>query len=228
MTSLSRLLFAFLSIEAGDFEGAIRHCDEARRVYDERADIMLNCGERTARGRAYAGIGEFAHAKRCFTEVTGRIEVEGILSDSYFVPVLHLGLAECRLAQGDLFPARQHALRLCTVAQRPPENTYLAHGHRLLAEIAMVKDAVEEADEEIAQALDIVTADEVPLAAWRSHAAAATLCDRQGRSSKANTHRSRAADLIDAIAASLEPADPLRRSLCGRYAWRTADSPAEV
>jgi tetratricopeptide (TPR) repeat protein len=207
---------ALLSAEAGDFAGGLRQCDEAHALYAEPSDITVYGAERTLRGRVYVGLGRFAEAMRCFAEVTQRIEGEAVLMDSYMLPALHLGLSECWLAQGDPSRAREEARRLCEVAERPPERTYLAHGHRLLAEVAMAEQAWDAANGEINKALEIVNAAEVPLAAWRVHATAAGLLDRQGRSSEATRHRREATEVIDAIAGSLEPTDPWRLSLCAR------------
>src|SRR5262249_56751468 len=90
-----------------------------------------------------------------------------IPADTYWFPLLYLATGECRLARGELSEARHQGRRLCELTEKAPERTYLAHGHRLLAEIAMAEGALEEADAEIHKALAIVTAAEVPLAAWR-------------------------------------------------------------
>jgi tetratricopeptide (TPR) repeat protein len=207
------LKLAHMSVEARDCEGALRQCDEACRLYAERRDITVHFAERATRGRAYVGLRDFGQALACFAEITLRIEEERILMDPFAFVLVRLGLGECRLIQGYLSGARQEARRLCDIAEKPPERTYLAHGHRLLAEIAMAEERWDEANEEIAKALEIVRAAEVPLAAWRVHATAAALCDRQGRSSEATSHRRGAAEVIDTIAGTLELTDPLRTTL---------------
>jgi DNA-binding winged helix-turn-helix (wHTH) protein/tetratricopeptide (TPR) repeat protein len=212
------LSLALVSVEAGDFPSALRQCDEASGLNPAQRDITAHFGERIVRGRAYAGLGDFARALTCFAEVTRRIEEDGVLLDSYFFPLLYLAASECRLAQGDLPGARQEACRLCEIAEKPPERTYLAHGHRLLAEITMSVRAWGPANAEIDKALEIVNAGDVPLAAWRVHATAAALFDHQGRSSDAATQRRRGMEVIDAIATSLEPADPWRIALHARAA----------
>ena len=59
----------------------------------------------------------------------------------------------------------------------------------------------------------------VPLAAWRVHATAAKLCERQGRPSEAEAFRQQSRAVIQQLADSLDAADPLRESL-------TAQGPA--
>jgi len=214
MACMRWLLFAILSTEAGDFEGALRQCGEARGLYADGPDSrFLRCFECIVRGRALVGHREFTEGLACFAEITQSVEMEVILLDSYFLPLLHLGMAECQIGLKDFSLARQESLRLCEIAAKPPERTYLAHGHRLLAQIAMAEQAWDEANDEINKALEIVNFAEVPLAAWRAYATAAALLDHQGRRSEAMAHRRRAAEVIDTIAGTLEPTDPLRISL---------------
>ncbi|MFH0350453.1 MAG: hypothetical protein ACHBMF_00750 [Chromatiales bacterium] len=114
---------------------------------------------------------------------------------------------------GDREQAREAAHRLCALAGRPGERTYLAQGYRLLAEIALAEQHWEEAEADIARALAVLAGAEVPLAAWRVYATAAELNDRQGRTAEARAYWNRSAAVIHALADSLEEANPLRQSL---------------
>jgi len=212
VTCMRWLSLAILSEEAGDFAGALGQCDEAQRLYPERGDFAVRAGERIARARALLGLGRIAEALACFAETEGAETIW----DCYLLPLLRLGLGECRLVQGDLTRAREEALRLCELAEKPPERMFLAHGRRLLAEIAMAEQAWDEASAHIGKAVEIVNSAEVPLAAWRIHATAAALRDRQGRASEATRHRRLAAGVIDVIAGTLEPSDPWRLALHAR------------
>jgi len=64
--------------------------------------------------------------------------------------------------------------------------------------------------EHIQNALAMIEEFDVPLTAWRVHAAAWELCPNQG---EAERHRTIARDTILAIADSFEPDEPLRASL---------------
>ena len=133
--------------------------------------------------------------------------------DSMFYPVFHQVQCEWALAQGDLAKARRYAEVLCRVAGMPPERTYLALGHRFLAEIAMKEHDWDEARSEIAAALKIVTVAEVPLAAWQVYATAVILAEARGHPAKASNYRTRAGHVLRLMANSLDGHDPLRAAL---------------
>src|SRR5262249_30465615 len=142
--AIRSLLLALLSTEAMDFADALRWCDEARAQNAGLNQVSL-LGERIVGGRAYAGTGQFAEALACFAEVIRRVEEEAIPADTYWFPLLYLATGECRLARGELSEARHEGRRLCELTEKAPERTYLAHGHRLLAEIAVAEGALGEA-----------------------------------------------------------------------------------
>ncbi|MGH8628075.1 MAG: hypothetical protein ACREYC_23360, partial [Gammaproteobacteria bacterium] len=138
---------------------------------------------------------------------------------------------------GDLPQARSMATKLCAIAALPPERTYLAFGHRLLAEIAIAERQWDQAEEEVAQATSAMNGpptpsavwqaygiatpecsspsagSALPLAAWRVQATAAKLCERQGRQSEAEGFRQQSRAVIQQLADSLDGSDPLRESL---------------
>jgi hypothetical protein len=149
----------------------------------------------------------------CFNEITRRVEGEGLLMDRIFYPLFYQGFCEYWLAQGDLRQARREATRLCELAILPPERTYLAIGHQLLAKVAIAEQRWDGAQSELARALEIIEVAEIPLAAWRVYATAADLHYRQGHTSEAEVYWHRGADVIHKLADSLEETDPLRHSL---------------
>jgi hypothetical protein len=159
------------------------------------------------------------------------------LTDWQLCLPLYQGLSQYWLAQGDLTQAREMGTKLCAIAAPPPERTYLALGHRLLAEIAMADTRLDQAEAEIALALAtmmgaqapitewhlyVITppgcsspgaSSALPLAAWRVYATAAKLCERQGRPSEAEAFRQQSRAVIHQLADSLDASDPLRESL---------------
>jgi hypothetical protein len=160
----------------------------------------------------------------------------GIADWHMYLP-LYQGFGDYWLAQGDLPQARRMATKLCETAALPPERTYLAFGHRLLAEIAIAERQWEQAEVEVARAMSAMNgpptpsavwhaygiappecaspsaALALPLAAWRIHATAAKLCELQGRRSEAEGFRQQSRAVIQLLADSLEASDPLRESL---------------
>jgi len=160
----------------------------------------------------------------------------GIADWHMYLP-LHQGFGDYWLAQGDLPQARRMATKLCATAALPPERTYLAFGHRLLAEIAIAERQWDQAEEEVAQAMSAmngpptpsavwqaygiappecsspVDGSALPLAAWRVYATAAKLRELQGRQSEAEVFRQQSRAVIQQLADSLDASDPLRESL---------------
>lgn len=159
------------------------------------------------------------------------------IADWHMYLPLHQGLAEYWLLQNDLTQAREMASKLCAHAALPPERTYLALGHQLLAEIALAENQCAQAEVEVARAMSAINGAptsstvwhaygiappacsspcagwSVPLAAWRVYATAAKRCERQGRQGEADTYRQLSRTVIQQLADSFDGSDPLRTSL---------------
>jgi hypothetical protein len=188
-------------------------------------------------GRARLGLQDHRRAHECLSKAMLLVEGEPGITDWQLCLPLYQGLGEYWLAQGDLTQARGMGAKLCAIAAPPPECTYLALGHRLLAEIAMADARLDQAEAEIAHALAAMMGAQapitewhgyaiappgcsspsagsaVPLAAWRVHATAAKLCERQGRPSEAEAFRQQSRAEIQQLVDSLDASDPLRESL---------------
>jgi tetratricopeptide (TPR) repeat protein len=232
-----RLGLARLHEEALDFDGARRHCAQLLKLVREGRDhTIYSCGLILS-GRAHLGLPDHRGAHECFSKAMRLVEGEQGTTDWQWCLPLYQGLGEYWLAQGDLTQAREMATKLCAIAAPPPERTYLALGHRLLAEIAIAERQWEQAEAEVAQAMSAMNSpptpsavwqvygitppgcsspsagSAVPLAAWRVHATAAKLCERQGRPSEAKAFRQQSRAVIQQLADSLDASDPLRESL---------------
>jgi DNA-binding winged helix-turn-helix (wHTH) protein/tetratricopeptide (TPR) repeat protein len=240
-----RLVLARLHEEALDFDGARGHCEQGLKLVREGRDHIFYSYSRAQHGGhslilaggAHLGLQDHRRAYECFSKAMRLVEGEPGITDWQLCLPLYQGLGEYWLAQGDLIQAREMATKLCAIAAPPPERTYLAFGHRLLAEIAMADGQWDQAEAEVAHALTAMmgapaastvwrayaitppecpspsTASAVPLAAWRVHATAATLCERQGRPSEAEAFRQWSRTVIQELADSLDVSDPLRESL---------------
>ncbi|MGH8491291.1 MAG: hypothetical protein ACREXS_21120, partial [Gammaproteobacteria bacterium] len=232
-----RLVLARLHEELLDFDGARGHCARVLKLVRERRNHTVCSYGLIMSGRAHLGLQDHRRAYGCFNEALRLVEGEQGITDWQLCLPLYQGLAEYWLAQGDLTQAREMATKLCAIAALPPERTYLALGHRLLAEIAIADRQWDQAETEVAHALtamrDAETRSTVwnaygiappdcsspsagsatPLAAWRVYATAAKLCERQGRRSEAEGFRQQSRALIQQLADSLDASDPLRESL---------------
>jgi tetratricopeptide (TPR) repeat protein len=209
-TLLFRLELAILHLEAFDFQGTlkltepgVRQSQEYRHSYGEMLGTILA-------GLAHLGLKRYPPACRCLSEVSARFERERLIMDWVLSMPLSLGWSQYRLAQSEFEAARAEAERLCDLAAKPPERTYLALGHRLLAEIALRQRHWDKAQTELARALAVLEEAEAPLAAWRVYALAAELYGEQGRKAEARRYRSHSAAIIDQLANSLDSGDPLR------------------
>ena len=209
------LQVALLEVEALDFEGARRHSQHTLDLAREARyipNIYFFLGQITL-AKAQLGLRHYPSVLGCLNGITRALEDERVLMDWIFRLPFHQVRCEYWLAEGHRDRAREEATQLCEKAALPPERTYLAIGHGLLAEIASAERRWDEARSELARAIEIVEAAEVPLAAWRVFATAAELYRRQGQTGEAEGYRRRGAHVIDALAASLEETDPLRQSL---------------
>jgi hypothetical protein len=120
-----------------------------------------------------------------FNEITHRIEADGVMMESFLYFHYHYSFCEYWLAVGDLARAREHATRLYEIAAGPPERTYVALSHWLLAKIAIAEGSLEEARNQLSHAISIVEQGELPLAARRVYATAAELRGESPRPARA-------------------------------------------
>ncbi|MGH8609828.1 MAG: hypothetical protein ACREX9_21200, partial [Gammaproteobacteria bacterium] len=232
-----RIGLARLHEEALDFDGACGHCEQILNLVREGRDHNMHSHGLILSGRAHLGLQDHRRAYVCFSQAMRLVESEPGIRDWMLCLPLYQGLVDYWLAQGDLGQAREMATKLCALAALSPERTYLALGHRLLAEIAIAQKQWDQAEEEVAQAVPAmngpptpsavwhdygiapaecsspIDGSALPLAAWRVHATAAKLCERQGRQSEAEVFRQQSRLVIQQLADSLDASDPLRESL---------------
>jgi hypothetical protein len=125
---------------------------------------------------------------------------------------LHLGLAECALALGRPDEAREEAARLCEYAGRPAERTYLLHGRRLLAEVALAEGERKEMVRAL-EGLQGPDGHDAPLAQWRAEDTSWRLAEKLKRPAVAWAARVRRDELLGSLAGSLGVGHPLAECL---------------
>jgi tetratricopeptide (TPR) repeat protein len=217
---LCQLSIAWLHAEAFDFEGARRRCEDALDSTVESNPFVFFLG-RNLLAKACLGLQDLPEAFAQFAKIIHKIEVEGSAMETTIYPHFHHNLCEYWIAVGDLARARQQATRLYEIATGPPERTYLALSHRLLAKIAIAEEDFVEARAQLSRAISIVEGAELPLAAWRVYAMAAQLYEVLGDAKKAAQFRNRSERVICAIAETLGANEPLRLSLLAGLAAET-------
>ena len=133
---------------------------------------------------------------------------------------LYRGLSEVELIRGEFDHARQNALRLCEIAGKPGQFTYLALGQRQLAAIALAEGNLPEAQAQIQLAMASLEGREASLAQWPVFSLAAGIAGRLGRVEAAEAHRRRSEASLEQLAGSMDPSEPLSRSLLDQLGRR--------
>src|SRR5262249_26289194 len=111
----------------------------------------------------------------------------------------------------DFGRAREQMQELCRLAAAPGERSYLALGHRGLAEASLGEGDRAQAEREVAEALGVLDGFEAPVAQWRGDATAARVEEARGRGPRAETHWARGAAVVERLAAGLKDDDDLYR-----------------
>jgi tetratricopeptide (TPR) repeat protein len=161
-------------------------------------------------GEAHLGLGELERASDCFQEVVDRSEAGPFRLDWIFHLPLYRGLSELWLQRGEFDRAREDASRLCQLAVKPGQCTYLALGRRQIAAVALAQGNVSEAEAQIHLALETINSAEAPLAAWPVFTLAAEIAERLGSRDEAVSLRTRARAALERLAGSLVDGEPLR------------------
>ncbi|MBO0734148.1 MAG: AAA family ATPase [Methylocapsa sp.] len=213
---LCHLTLGWLHAEALDFEGAKNYCAE---VFDP--DVVTNPFAyyigRNLMAKACLGLRDYAGALAQFEEMQRRVEADGIGMDSTIYPHFQSNLCQYWLEIGDLARAQEEAARLYEISVVPPERTYLALTHRLLAKIAMAAKKFDEARAHVLRAVAIVEQADLPLAAWRVYATAASLHEDAGEPAQAAALRHLSRQIIDRLCESLGEDKHLREKLLAGY-----------
>jgi tetratricopeptide (TPR) repeat protein len=204
-----RLQTAWLLTHAGDFASARDLCERERHSFEETqlgqflGSIVL--------GFARLGLKRYAAALRAFDEVADQSGGRLVLMDWILNMPLRQGLGEYWLARRNAGRAREELSELCRLAATSGERTYLALGHRGLAEAALLEGDRPRAEREVAEALGAIEGFEAPLAEWRVCALAGRLEEARERRPRAHAYWVRCAAVLERLASSLED-NELQRS----------------
>jgi DNA-binding winged helix-turn-helix (wHTH) protein len=217
--TLLRLELADLHLEAFSFAEAREICSaaiaSARRPDAASGQILHHA--LALLGGACTGLGLLDEAARAFDELEREIARDRSSVDWILQLPLHEWLGRFWLARHDDERAAAAARRVCELALQPNERTYLALGHRTLAEVHARRRAWKRAEDEIERAIAAIGPGPAPLAAWRVHATAADVHRRRGRASDAEASRERSAVVVRELVDSLGD-HPLRATFAGHPA----------
>jgi DNA-binding winged helix-turn-helix (wHTH) protein/tetratricopeptide (TPR) repeat protein len=172
-----------------------------------RLSLQMRKQLNIACGFAHLAAGQYETARETFEEVLGDSgHGKALWRTRMFA---QRGLGEACLALGDLARIDLDAL---AASVRDTRDFYTAGFTReLCARVALASGALESARQHILQALETLSAADIPVVAWRVHATASDVY-RQTDASNADIERNNAEGVIMRIASSLEGVEPLRTS----------------
>ena len=214
--ALCRLTAGWLHAEVQDFESAARYGEEALNATVGANPFNFFIG-RNLLVRAHVGLGNLPVARQHLDAIERRMETDGVAMESLITPQYFLNCCEYWLAAGDMGQAQQAAARLHEATAIAPDRTFLALSHSLMAKVAIAAGDLQEARAQLPRAIAIVRNAGLPVAAWRVYATAASFYESIGDTNKAVEYRARFDGVVQSLAKSLAPDDPLRAAalFCG-------------
>jgi tetratricopeptide (TPR) repeat protein len=196
--------------ELQDFEGALKYDQEGLRVarqyhvLEAEANSLINLGiDHTIAGKPDETASAFNETRNVFEH------------DAWFRWRYNIRLEAATgwhwLRQGDVEKADEYARRLLDTANEHEVHKYIAEAHRLEAQIAIVRGDFDSAVKAFNTGLAELEKYPAPLVAWRTYGDLGHLHQKRGDATAAQSAFSRAAEIIDACAASVS--DEVLRSI---------------
>jgi tetratricopeptide (TPR) repeat protein len=207
-----RVYQAWLHLQAMDFAGVVTICDSVLPSLEDppRSPWRRFC--LVLLGAAHTALGNYEGAREHLSTAGNEMDHQTVIHDWYCRMPLESGLTELWLAKGDLAQARSHAEQLLSITQATAERTWQALACEANARVAFAELDLEKARDWITKALLRMEGIEVPLAAWRVHAAGAEISDYMGNSGLAEYHRQLSRATILKLSNSLPTEEPLRKT----------------
>jgi len=189
--------------ELEDYDGALK-------LDQEGLEASRQCHVLEAEANSLINLGiDYTHSGKAHDTTSAFDEVHDIFArDAWFRwrynIRLQSAIAEHWLHQGDLEQARQYTDRLHSTATEFGCQKYIAVAHKLRAEIAIAVGDKTAAEREFDEALNVLQQYPVPVVTWKIHAEIARLRSEAGDTAGAAAENSKAAIIINDIAASVQ------------------------
>jgi len=193
-----------------DFEGVRQLGTMNTRSDPDRHAVQPGTIALVAAGHAELYQENYAAASRCFAKVLDSSATPKFFLHWHWRIQAHLGLTAALAGSGDVAQARLEAARCLESAQSTADPNLQALALEMSARVAFADHDLSGSQQSIQNALAILEKFDVPVAAWRVHAAAWELCPNR---TEGECHRAVARDTILRIASSFDPEEPLRASL---------------
>jgi DNA-binding winged helix-turn-helix (wHTH) protein len=209
--TMSQLHRAMVLLYAQNHAGVLEICDsvlplvarDPGKIYPLRWCLVLA-------GTADVALGNQERALERLSAARDEMNRQAVAFDWYRRMQLESSLAELWIAKQDLSLARPQAQRFLDATLSTEERTWQALAWETSARVALIESETKRAAECIAKALSAIQGFEAPLAAWRVHATAAALYDRERNRELAEHHRDLSQATILSLADSLPQASSLR------------------
>ena len=151
-SALCRLTFAWLHVEAMDFQGARRLCEEIDSTILEEHPFAFFF-HRAVLAKALVGLNDPEGALKQLDDVQRRVEADGTGLDFTIYTQFYHCFGEYCLLVGDIAQARTRAAQLREYAAPAPDQNHLALAYGLLARIARAAGDLDDAQVQLAHAL---------------------------------------------------------------------------
>lgn len=191
--------------ELQDFEGAFKHdkygleIGHQHHVNEAEANSLINLGI------DYSHSGDYGETVSAFHKVREIFDRDAWFRWRYNIR-LHAAMAEHALREGNSARAREITERLLETATQYEVHKYIAVSHKLMAEIAVAEGDHRKAEAEFGLALAELEKYPVPVLAWRIQAEVGRLRSTTGDTDGARAAFERAAEIVEAIAATVDDA----------------------
>ena len=216
-----RLYRAWGQVIAHEFELARDTCEIAAPGLDGDGNIdedfptaFLPAEERIrliTLGAAEAGLGQYEPALAHLEAARQQMLENPVVLNWYWRIAAEWALAQLWIARADLDRASHHADEMLALSAHRPEATWRALALETRARIAIGQRDLARAHGCVGEALSTIGDLEVPLAAWRVHAAATELFELAGAEESAQHHRVLGRAALLKLGGSLPPGHSFRR-----------------
>ena len=185
--------------ELQDFDHALEYDHQGLEVGREHHVLEAEANSLINLGIDYDHTGKSEKTLSTFGEAESIFEHDAWFRWRYNIR-LQAGTCEYWLSQGDIDQATQYAHRLLKVATEYQARKYIAVGHRLLAEVAIARGNLPEAEAELNIALEVLREYPAPLVAWKTYATLGRLQLQTGALASAREAFAQSAAIVNSIA----------------------------
>jgi hypothetical protein len=210
--ALCSLTFAWLHVEAMDFQGARELCQGVDVAILEENPFAFFI-HRAVLAKAFVGLNDPQRALKQIEDVQRRVEAEGSGLDFTIYTQFYHCFSEYCLLVGDIAQARTRAMQLRDYVAPAPDRNHLALAYALLARIALAAGDADDARAQLSAAFATLDNADFPLATWRIYLAAAEISESLGEANKASEYRRGFENVMRTLAQNFDADDRMRSSL---------------